>query len=100
VFDGLEADIKGEYHAGIKLKNLFLAPKKVTKQKSVDKKPERLDFLDITLELDLLPEEDYVEVSLYSVFEGLEADLKRPSKTELQKQRSHDKKQSEVPKKG
>jgi hypothetical protein len=36
----------------------------------------KLDFLDVTLIMDQMEDEDFVAVNLYSVFEGLEVDIK------------------------
>jgi hypothetical protein len=36
--------------------------------------------LDVTLLLDQLPDEEFLEIALYSVFEGLECDIKVPTK--------------------
>lgn len=47
------------------------------------KKPgesELSDSLDVTLLLDQLPDEEFLEIALYSVFEGLEVNLKAPVK--------------------
>lgn len=96
IFEGLEADLKKPAKKQERRKTEEVAKKDLEKAGS-EKKQERrkteeiakkdlekeatkpadgkLDFLDVTLIMDQLPDEDYIEVCLYRMYARLEADI-------------------------